>query len=96
MIAKQLFNLVKSALWQTAADASLFGKQTDWQAIYKLARKQTVMSIAYDGMLTLPTDLQPQRTLKLQWSNALMQCEDNNHLLNQRIETLFCHYQAAG
>lgn len=96
MIAKQLFNLVKAALWQTAADGSLFGEQTDWQAIYKLARKQTVMGIAYDGMLTLPADLQPQRALKLQWSNALMQREDNNHLLNQRIETLFRHYQAAG
>lgn len=96
MIDKQLFNLVKSALWQTKVDASLFGEQTDWQAIYKLARKQTVMGIAYDGMLTLPTELQPQRTLKLQWSNALMQCEDNNHLLNERIETLFCYYQAAG
>ena len=96
MIAKQLFNLVKAALWQTAADGSLFGEQTDWQAIYKLARKQTVMGIAYDGMLTLPAELQPQRALKLQWSNALMQCEDNTHLLNQRIETLFRHYQAAG
>ena len=96
MIAKQLFNLVKAALWQTAADGSLFDEQTDWQAIYKLARKQTVMGIAYDGMLTLPAELQPQRALKLQWSNALMQCEDNNHLLNQRVETLFCHYQAAG
>ena len=39
MIAKQLFNLVKAALWQTAADGSLFGEQTDWQVIYKLARK---------------------------------------------------------
>ena len=61
MIAKQLFNLVKAALWQTAADGSLFGEQTDWQAIYKLARKQTVMGIAYDGLLTLPAELQPQR-----------------------------------
>ena len=96
MIAKQLFNLVKSALWQTMADASLFGEQTDWQAIYKFARKQTVAGIAYDGMLTLPAELQPPRALLLQWSNSLMLCEDNNHLLNERIETLFQHYQTAG
>lgn len=95
MIVQQLFNLVKSALWQTAADASLFAAQTDWQAIYQLARKQTVASIAFDGMLTLPPNLQPPRPLLLQWSNSLMLCEANNHLLNQRIETLFKHYQEA-
>lgn len=96
MIVEQLFNLVKSALWQTPADASLFSPQTDWQALYKLARKQTVSGIAYDAMLTLPANLQPPRPLLLQWSNALMMCEDNNHLLNTRIETLFGHYEAVG
>lgn len=96
MIVKQLFVLIKAALWQTSADASLFDEQTDWQAIYKLAREQTVAGIAYDGMLTLPADKQPPRALLLQWSSSLMLYEDNNHLLNTRIKTLFQHYQAAG
>lgn len=69
-ILKQLFELLKSALWKTFPNGELFkdNSDTDWEEIIQLSTEQGVMAIAYDGMLHLPVELQPSRKIKLAWA----------------------------
>lgn len=58
----RLIELIRSALWQTAPDSSIFSDgKTDWEAIGELAVKNTVMPLAIQGALALPHSLLPPR-----------------------------------
>lgn len=95
-LQKQFFELVRSGLWGTPADASLFDEQTDWQQLYLASRKQTLLGIVLDGVQTLPPEKRPKRMLYLQWCNALMQIEENNSLLNRELAQVYALYRANG
>ena len=84
-IQKQFFALVQSGLWGTPVDTTLFNIQTDWAQLYQSAKVQALLGITFDGMQTLPQELRPKRELYLKWCNALLQIEENNHILNQEI-----------
>lgn len=51
--------LLRAALWNRQADASLFSGHTNWEAIMLLAKKQTVTGLVAEAAMKLPTDLQP-------------------------------------
>ncbi len=55
----QFFELIRSGLWQHDADASLFGADTDWQLLYRMAVMQSMTVIFADGADTLPASLIP-------------------------------------
>lgn len=93
-VQKQFFTLIQSGLWGTPADATLFNSQTNWKQIYQLARMQTLLGIAFDGIQTLPSEKHPPRNLYLQWCNALVQIEDNNRLLNKELGNIYTLYRA--
>lgn len=95
-IQKQFFALVQSGLWGTAIDEALFGPQTDWQQLYQSARAQALLGITFDGMQCLPQELRPKRELYLRWCNALVQIEENNHLLNRELGKVYALYRANG
>ncbi len=44
-----------------------FKNVTNWDAIIKLAARQNVSALAYNGCLELPFELQPFRTQKINW-----------------------------
>ncbi|MBE6286956.1 MAG: hypothetical protein E7099_02020 [Mediterranea massiliensis] len=95
-VHRQLMQLIRAGLWGMEADATLFDGTVEWNEILNLARQQTVMGICYDGMNRLPAELRPPRPLFLQWSNAVLQMEENNHLLNREIQQIFSFYMAQG
>ena len=66
-IERMLFALLKSSLLETPAETSPFMGTTDddWKKCYKLAAEQGVMAVAWEGIQTLPSNLQPPRGLKL-------------------------------
>lgn len=82
---EMLFALLKAALHETAADKELFKETTEneWKKCYKLAAEQGVMAVAWDGIQTLPIEMQPPRALKLTWGLAVQQYE-------QKYER-YCH-----
>ena len=96
LIEKQLLALLQAGLWEKPVDASLFQGEVDWNAIVKLAREQTIMGVVYDGLITLPKELRPERTILLQWTNALLQVENNNQLMNDELWKLFANYEVNG
>lgn len=84
-IQQPFFALLRAGLWGTPADAALFGPDTDWNELYRLAKGQTVAGILLDGIQTLPAECRPPRGLYLQWCNTLMVIEEKNHLLNREL-----------
>lgn len=93
---KQFFSLLRSGLWGTEADASLFDASTDWMALFQIAKSQSTLALVYDGILTLPRELRPERRLFLQWSNIVAQIEEENDHLNDRLHEVFRIFQDAG
>lgn len=93
LVEKQLLALLKAGLWKSSVDSSLFEKEVNWKEIIKLAKEQTVVGIVYDGMLTLPQELRPSRIVLLQWTNILLQLENNNLLMNEELWKLFANYE---
>ena len=62
--------------------------------LYQSAKVQALLGITFDGMQTLPQELRPKRELYLKWCNALLQIEENNHILNQEIAKVYTLYRA--
>lgn len=64
---QMLFALLRASLYQTEAELAFFQQvsEEDWKKCYRLAARQGVMALAWDGVITLPANLQPPRTLKL-------------------------------
>lgn len=88
--------LLKAGLWGVEADATLFDKDTDWMSLFKLAKRQATLGVVYDGVLTLPRDVQPPRNIFLQWSNIVAQIEEENEFLNERLAEVFTLYRENG
>ncbi len=95
-IQKQFFELLRAGLWNRPADAGFFEQvETDWNAIYQLARRQTVLGIVYDGIGTLPATLHPPRSLYLQWVAQVSKIEEANRHLDEVATGLFSLYKRA-
>ena len=68
-----LFALLRGSLHGNAVETVYFQNVTesDWKKCYKTAAEQGVMALAWDGVMTLPVQLQPPRSLKLSWGMAV-------------------------
>lgn len=93
---KQFFTLLRAGLWGTEADVSLFDASTDWMKLYNLAKKQSSIGIVYEGLLTLPVELRPSRSIFLQWSNVVAGIEESNEHLNGELKNVFTLYRQHG
>lgn len=47
---KQFFSLLRSGLWEISPDASLFEGPADWEEIYEIANRQTLLGFVGDGI----------------------------------------------
>ena len=77
---QMLFELLRSGLKGTKANPLLFDNATngDWLDCYDLAVAQGVIAIAWDGVLTLPNELHPERSLRLQWAVTVDRIEQKH------------------
>lgn len=95
-IQQQFSELLKAGLWGKVADCTLFGTDTDWMELMMMAKRQACMGVVYDGVLTLPKEVQPARVLFLQWSNIVARIEEDNEFLNGKLAEVFALYQENG
>lgn len=67
-----LFALLRAALHQREAEASYFQKSTedDWQECFRLAVRQGVAALAWDGIERLHAQYCPPLNVKLSWAIA--------------------------
>lgn len=90
MVTTQFLELLRAGLWEKKADESLFEERgTDWEAICRLARMQTVTGLVYDGMLTLPQELRPGKALYMRWTGEVAVIEQTNEYLDKVAVEVF-------
>ena len=93
---QQFSALMKAGLWGMAADVSLFAEETNWMELMMMAKRQACMGVVYDGVLTLPSDLQPPRGISLQWATIVAQIEEDNEFLNGKLAEVFALFRENG
>lgn len=93
---QQLLTLLRAGLGNGTVDAAQFGNSTDWDAIYRMARQQTVAGIVFDGLKQLPPALMPPRGIYLKWCNAILRLEEDNRKLDQEIANLYTLFRMHG
>ena len=80
----KLLSLVKAIVTGTAID---LGEAPNWQEIYRLAMQQGVLAIVFDALMTLPSEAQPPKSLKLQWIASIANIEHRyNHQRSVAME----------
>lgn len=88
------FALLRAGLWNRPVDAALFSDTTDWDTIFKDARRQTVLGLVGEGMTTLPAALQPPASLLNKIHGRLTSSIRMHALLNRAlvdVVALFVH-----
>lgn len=72
-----LFALLKAALQEQEPEVSLFEQATenDWKECSRLSTQQGVVIMAWDGIVRLPSSLQPPQELKIAWALAVEKYE---------------------
>lgn len=55
---------------------------TDWEYVFRQAKKQTVVAVVFDGMRELPEELLPERMLYLKWCSMVGCIEESNERMN--------------
>lgn len=95
---QMLFDLLKAALHQTKAEQANFqsASDEDWKLCYRLAVRQGVMALAWDGVETLPDSLQPSRNLKLSWALAVEAYEKKYAYYCRTVHELSAFYAEKG
>lgn len=65
-----LLTLLRAALWRGTLPAAPFAACSgeEWQRLYRLACRQGVDAVVWDAVSQLPGEVQPPRTLRVQWA----------------------------
>ena len=56
---QQFLELLRSGLWGTPADPSLFQGDVNWRSILRIGKEQAVHILIADGIESLPNELWP-------------------------------------
>ena len=95
---RMLFALLRASLHQKEAEQVFFQQvsEEDWKQCYSLSARQGVMALAWDGVITLPANLQPPRALKLTWGMAVQDYEAKYARYCRTIQELSAFYAEHG
>ena len=95
---RMLFALLRASLHQKEAEQAFFQQVSEeaWKRCYRLAARQGVMALAWDGVTTLPAGLQPPRALKLTWGMAVQDYEAKYARYCRTIQELSSFYAEQG
>ena len=95
---KLLFKLLQFALDTTGALQGLeeAPSEEEWKAIYKLAKRQSVLGVVFNAVKKLPENFRPARALLLRWSMDAEGTAGMNKLLNLEAARLTRVFEGAG
>lgn len=93
-----LFELLKFSLDTTGKLQGLeeAPSEEEWKAVYKLAKRQSVLGVAFSGIKKLPVEFRPERKMLLRWSLDAEGTAGMNTLLNQEAARLTQLFDGAG
>lgn len=84
------FALLRAGLWGAEKELEGFQKlaATEWEAVYAMARQQTVRGLVYSGICLLPDELMPAESLLMRWAAAVEGIELRNRHMNKVLANL--------
>lgn len=94
---KRFLNLLRSGMWNVRPDLRLFADgKTDWNYIFMMSGRHSVVGWVYDGMEMLPDGMKPPRRLVMEWYTVVVRIENMNRRLNDGISGLAGIYGGRG
>ncbi len=67
-----------------------------WAALFKLAKKQTIVGICFSGIEKLPAEQRPPRRLLMKWYSLTQRIENRNKLIDERTEQTTRYFRENG
>ncbi len=95
---QMLFALLKGSLNNSNVEPELFESATvqEWDECYSGATKQGVLALAWDGVQTLHSDMQPPKQLKFKWALSVDKYESKHRRYCQNVHELQNLYKEHG
>ncbi len=93
-----LFALLRYAINGVEMQEDLFRdcSKKDWMLCHMLAVEQGVMAIAWDAVMALPAEMQPERGIKLKWALAVEKYSETYSRFCKAIKELSDFYASHG
>ena len=97
-IDQQFFSLLRTGLWGTEPEVSLFAGETDWETVFLMAKEQTVVPMVADGVESLlsRTDIEIPREVRKRFASGLLKTEQRNRRMDRLSTYLFQKAEAEG
>ena len=93
----QFLELMRAGLWGVAADPDNFKPDsTDWKAVLRIAKEQTMMVVVTDGIETLPKELWPPKEVMMKLAMMRLKTEQAHRLLDSTIAQIVNALDAEG
>lgn len=58
----------------------------EWQGVFEMARKQSVVGVAYAGVCRLPETMRPEENLMMMWTGLVVKIQQRNMTVNRQCE----------
>ena len=82
----QFLELLRAGLWGVAVDPDNFrSDSTDWKAVLRIAKEQTMLAVVTDGIEMLPKELWPPKEVMMKLAMMRLKTEQAHTLLNSTI-----------
>lgn len=95
MAMKLFVELIQIAL-NNRAELSHTPTDSQWQALFALAKKQALLGITYAAIERLSAEQRPTRRLLLQWGVITERIKERNEELNTKIPTISQRFHSDG
>ena len=95
---QMLFALLRAALYGSEANSPHFASATpeEWKSCFRMAARQGVIALAWDGVISLPREKQPPKEVKIAWGTGVSVYEDRYKYYCQAIDELSRFYAKYG
>ena len=90
-LAVSLFlELIRSAIWSNKAEESLFTDvdETIWKEVVSFAESQSVSALLYDGIMTLPKSVWPDKRIVYKLFMQTQFIEKRNRNFNEELKNI--------
>lgn len=93
-----LFALLKGSLNDSVAGQELFvnASAAEWNQCYTLASKQGVLALAWEGVQSLPLELQCPKEQKIKWALSVVKYESRHRRFCDTVQELQQFYREHG
>ena len=89
--------LLRAGLWGVTVGPENFKPDsTDWRAILRIAKEQTMLAVVADGIETLPKELWPPKEVMMKLAMMRLKIEQTHVLLNSTIAQIVRALDAQG